>query len=236
MAVGFTDLRFETLRLLNETNLSVVGEIATGDGATGTAGATFTVSSNEGLVDYLNEGAIEMCRTCCYIAGLDTLAVTSRTTSYASTIVWFPTTARTASGRLTHCGEQELAMYDQDYMTTTGTPAYWYRHGPYDIGVYPVPTTSTNVIISGAAIPTPITIASGTFSFAPDDLLLKALPAYAAAKLALKNFDDPSLVGRSFWKDWYDMTRLTLWQQLDTSLKMPGGIFAVPPVNVSGGK
>jgi len=236
MPVGFTDLRFETLRLLNETDLSVVGEIATGDGATGTAGATYTISSDEGLVDYLNEGAIEMCRTCCYITGSQTIATSIRTLSYASSTVWFPTHARVGSARLIHCGEQELGMYDQDYPTVTGTPTYWYRVGPYDIGLYPVPTTSTNVVLTGAAIPAIITTASGTFSFAPDDVLLKALPAYAAAKLALKNFDDPSLVGRSFWKDWYDMARLTLWQQLDTSLKMPGGIFAVPPVNVSGGK
>lgn len=236
MAVGFSDLRFETLRLLNETNLSVVGEIATGDGATGTYGATYTVSSNDALVQYLNEAAKEMCRSCCYIAGSHTLAVTSRTGSYASSAVWFPITATIPAGRLIHCGEQELAMYDQDYMTTTGTPTYWYRIGPYNIGVYPVPTVSVNVTLTGAMTPADITTSTGDFSFAPDDVLLKALPCYAATKLALKNFDDPSLVGRAFWKDWYDMARVTLWQQLDTSLKMPGGIFAVPPINPSGGK
>jgi len=236
MAVSFSDLRYETLRLLNETNLSVVGEIATGDGATGLAGATYTVSSDVGLAEYLNEGAAEMCRTCCYISGSDNITVTTRTTSYSSSLIWFPTVARIAAGRLIHCGEQELAMYDQDYTTLTGAPTHWYRNGPYDLGVYPTPTTSTTVTITGAAIPTPITTSAGTFVFAPDDILLKALPCYAATKLALKNFDDPSLVGRSFWKDWYDMARLTLWQQLDTSLKMPGGIFAVPPVNISGGK
>ena len=236
MAVSFSDLRYETLRLLNETNLSVVGEIATGNGATGTAGATFTISSDEGLLDYLNEGAAEMCRTCCYIAGTYTGSTATRTLSYASASMWFPTHARVGSSRLVHCGEQELAMYDQDYPSTTGTPTYWYRVGPYDVGLYPVPTSSTSVVFTGAVIATPITTSSGTYNFAPDDILLKALPAYAAAKLALKNFDDPSIVGRSFWKDWYDMARLTLWQQLDTSLKMPGGIFAVPPVNISGGK
>jgi hypothetical protein len=75
---------------------------------------------------------------------------------------------------------------------------------------------------------------SGTFSFLPDDTLLKSLPAYAASKIALKNYDDPSLIGRAFWKDWYDLTRMTLWASLDASYKAPGGLFSVPPVPQSG--
>lgn len=238
MAVGFTDLRYETLRLLNETNLSVVAEIATGNGATGGPGptyTTYTISSDLGLLEYFNEAAAEMCRSCCYQASAATLTSSAtRTQSFASTVVWFPQTVVIAGTALTHCGEPELYAYKPSYVTDTGTPTHWYRSGPYDIGLYPTPSSAVTPAITGPSVVAPITEGSGAFAFAPDDILLKAIPAYAAGKVALKNFDDPSLVGRSFWKDWYDMSRLTLWQQLDSSLKMPGGPFAVPPVQVGG--
>lgn len=237
MAVGFSALRTETLRLLNETNLSVVGEVATGNGATGSGGATYTISSDQGLVDFLNEGAMEMCRTCCYQPATEALsATTSRSNTFADKTVWFPQIVTIGGSTLIHCGESELYAYNTSYVTSTGTPTHWYRIGPYNIGLYPTPSVSVTPSITGPSIVTKISTGSGDFSFAPDDILLKALPAYAAAKIALKNFDDPSLVGRSFWKDWYDMSRLTLWQQLDASLKMPGGPFAVPPVMPAGGK
>lgn len=235
MAVSFSDLRYETLRLLNETNLSVVGEIATGNGATGVGSATYTISSDEGLLDYLIEGAHEMCRSCCYQTATVALSTgTARIRSYAHTEIWFPQIASIAGVPLIHCGEPELYVYDTSYTITTGTPTHWFRSGPYDIGLYKAPATTVIVTLTGASTPPLITTASGTYSFAHDDILLKALPCYAAGKLALKNFDDPSLVGRSFWKDWYDIARLTLWQQLDNSLKMSGGPFAVPPVQLGG--
>jgi hypothetical protein len=235
MAVSFSDLRYETLRLLNETDLSVVGEIATGNGATGSGGATYTISSNEGLLDYLIEGANEMCRSCCYQTATVALTTsTARVRSFADTVIWFPQIASIGGTALIHTGEPELYAYDTSYTLTTGTPTHWFRSGPYDIGLYKTPTSTVIVTLTGASTPTAILTGSGTYSFAPDDVLLKALPCYAASKLALKNFDDPSLVGRSFWKDWYDIARLTLWQQLDNSLKMSGGPFAVPPVQLGG--
>ena len=63
MALGFSVLRNEVLKLLNETNASVVGELATG------VGGTATVTSDSTILDYLNEGAEEMTRTCCYEQG-----------------------------------------------------------------------------------------------------------------------------------------------------------------------
>jgi len=65
---------------------------------------------------------------------------------------------------------------------------------------------------------------------------MQALPAYAARKIALKNYDDPSIVGRTFWGDWYDQVRMQLWTKLDSSYKGPNGIFSVPPVMSAGGK
>jgi hypothetical protein len=229
MALGFSVLRNETLKLLNETNASVVGELATG------VGGTATVASDATILDYLIEGSKEMARTCCYDQSTIQIAsTTARLNSYAQSVVWYPQIVSIASTVLTHCGEHELQAFNSNYLNTTGTPLYWYRAGPYHVGLYPKPSTGVVVDITGAAIPPVITTSSGTYSFAPDDILLKALPAYAAAKIAMKNYDDPSLVGRAFWKDWYDMSRMTLWAQLDTSYKAPGALFAIPPVAPSG--
>ena len=315
MALGFTALRTETLRLLNETNTSVVAELASGVGGAAEA------LSDVALLNYLNEGALEMSRTCILIEGNITVSsTTSRLNSTLGTIMWYPFTVSTAAARLTHCGEMELHAYDQSYTATTGVPTNWYRSGVYNIGLYPTPTTAVTLTVTGATTPTPLAytgitgyvlatvtistatitatntfavnqavvfrtstvtnivagttyyvIATGlsptgfqistsvggavltptggtagtfsveatptdtnTFSFLPDDTLLKALPAYAASKIALKNYDDPSLIGRAFWKDWYDLTRMSLWAALDASYKAPGGLFSVPPIPQSG--
>jgi len=315
MALGFTALRAETLRLLNETNTSVIGELSSG------VGGTFESSSDNAILTYVNEAALEMCRSCVFLESNITIAsTTSRLNSTLSTIMWYPMSVSTATTRLVHCGEMELQAYDQSYVATTGTPVNWYRNGVYNIGLYPTPTTPVTLTVTGATTPTTISYTGvtgyvnatvaigtatitganifaanqavvfrtstvtnivagttyyviatglsatgfqisasvgggaitptggtggtfsveaiptdvGTYSFLPDDSLLKALPSYAASKLALKNYDDPSLIGRAFWKDWYDLTRMTLWAALDASYKAPGGLFAIPPVPQAG--
>jgi len=71
MALGFTALRTETLRLLNETNTSVVAELASGVGGAAEA------LSDVALLNYLNEGALEMSRTCTLIEGNITVSSTT---------------------------------------------------------------------------------------------------------------------------------------------------------------
>lgn len=229
MSLGFTDLRNEALKLLNETNTSVVGELASG------VGTSATVVSDSTILDYINEAAKEMCRTCVYEqATIPVSTTTSRLNGIHATVVWFPITVSIAGTPLIHCGEQELRNYDFSYVTTSGIPTNWYRAGEWHVGLYPVPSPAVTLSVTGAATPTAITIASGSYAFVPDDIMLKAVPSYVAAKLALKNFDDPSLVGRAFWKDWYDIARMNLWMQLDASLRQPGGPFPNPPVMASG--
>jgi len=306
MAKGFTDLKNETLRLLNETGDSVIAEIPDGIGGT-------TSSNDAGILQYLNDAAFDMCRTCVYLP--TTLSVsthTGRTYDFSASTLASPITVHIngASTPILHCGENELRSYDLAYTSIAGTPTYWYEAGYNNIGFYPVPATNTTFIARGAGLPTKLfalnaTVAIGnvvitgansftagqeivfqsstvtnivagttyyvlptsltssqfqisatsggttitptggtggtfvaygnSFSFISDDLLMQALPAYAARKIALKNYDDPSIVGRAFWGDYYDQVRMQLWTKLDSSYKAPNGIFSVPPV-VSGGK
>ena len=233
MAKAFADLRNETLRLLNESADSVIAELPSG------TGSTATLSNDLGILQYLNEGAYDLCRTCVYLPFELTVAShTGRTYDYSATRLVAPLTITVNAGTtpIIHCGENELRSYNLSYMTTTGTPTYWYEAGYNNIGFYAVPTTSISFIASGAGLPTEITTSSGSFSFMSDDLLMQALPAYAARKIALKNYDDPSILGRSFWGDWYDQVRMQLWTKLDPSYKGPNGIFSVPPVMSAGGK
>jgi hypothetical protein len=308
MAKGFTDLKIETLRLLNETNDSVIAEVPAGDGSTPTA------SNNAGILQYLNEAAFDLCRTCVYLPTTLTVAShTGRTYDFSDSALVAPITIHINSSTtpITPCGENELRSYDLSYTTTTGTPTYWYEAGYNNIGFYAVPSTSISFTARGAGLPTKLTSISatvaignplitgnntfvagqeivfdtstvtnitagatyyvlaaslsstqfqisstvggtaitptggaggtfiaygGSFSFISDDLLLQALPAYAARKIALKNYDDPSIVGRAFWGDWYDQVRMQLWMRLDPSYKAPNGIFSVPPVMSGGGK
>jgi hypothetical protein len=225
MALGFTVLRNEALKLLNETNTSVVGELASG------IGGTSTVASDDTILDYINEATKEMCRTCVYEqATISITSTTARLNGIHSTVVWYPISVSVSGVPLIHCGEQELRSYDLNYVSTTGVPTHWYRGGEWHIGVYPTPSPAVTLSVTGASAPASITAVSGTISIVPDDILLKAIPAYVAGKLALKNFDDPSIIGRSFWKDWYDLSRMNLWMQLDASLRAPGGPFSNPPV------
>lgn len=229
MALDFNALRLEALKLLNETQTSVVGELANG------IGGSATVTSDLTIADYINEAAKEMCRSCVYEpATISVTSTTARLNALSSTTVWFPMTVSVGGTPLTHCGEPELRVYDYTYITTSGIPTHWYRAGEWNVGIYPVPSPAVTLSITGASVPASIASGSGTLSFAPDDVLLKAIPCYVAAKLALKNFDDPSLVGRAFWKDWYDIARMNLWLQLDPSLRMPGCPFPTPPVGAGG--
>jgi len=308
MAVDFTELKVETLRLLNETNDSVIAEVPAGDGTTPTA------SNNAGILQYLNDAAFDLCRTCVYLP--TTLSVgshTGRTYDFSASALAFPITIHINGTTipLTRCGENELRSYDLNYTITSGEPTYWYEAGYSNIGFYSVPSTAISFIARGAGLPTKLTsslatiaigtatitgansfvanqeivfdtstvtnivagvtyyvsavslttsgfqisatsggasiiptggtggtftVYSGSFSFLSDDLLMQALPAYAARKIALKNYDDPSIVGRTFWGDWYDQIRMQLWMRLDPSYKGPNGIFSVPPVMSAGGK
>jgi hypothetical protein len=232
MAKGFVDLKNETLRLLNEPFDSVIAELPDGVGGV-------TTSSNDVILQYLNDAAFELCRTCVYLPTTLTVGShTGRTYDFNSSVLAFPITihVNSAADPIIRCGEMELRSYDLSYTTTVGEPTYWYEAGYNNIGFYPVPSSSIAFTARGAGLPTAITAASGTFSFISDDLLMQALPCYAARKIALKNYDDPSIVGRAFWGDWYDQVRIQLWTRLDPSYKAPNGIFAVPPVAQAGGK
>jgi hypothetical protein len=235
-----TTLIAEVIRLLNESDTSSVGEVGNGSG-------TVTVDTTTTITDYLNEAIKETCRTCLYVPAKGTVTQTEHIINLSdisclgpyvptapntvndATALWFPLTVQAGSTNLVHCSEPTLRAYSPSYETdATGTPKYWFRQGNYNIQVYPKPTASTVFTVYGAGVVG--NIGADTLTIIPDDLQLKMWASYAAYKIALKNTDDPSVAQRAFWSNWYNESRMRLWGQLDTFLKMPGSPFAIPPV------
>lgn len=233
-------LTSEVLRLLNEATNSSIGEVGDGSG-------TVTTTTSATIEAYLNEAIKETCRTCIYVPAKGTITqsnpiinlssisldedyiLTDDETVNDASSMWFPLTVQSGLTNLTHCSEPSLRAYDPSFeATAVGTPKYWYRSGDYGIRVYPAPSASTTFTVYGCGVLGDISATSITVI--PDDLQLKMWASYAAYKLALKNTDDPSVAQRAFWGNWYNETRMRLWSQLDTFLRMPGSPFAIPPV------
>ena len=230
----------ETIRLLNESTDTSLGEVGDGSG-------NVTTTSIATIEDYLNEAVQECCRTCIYVPAKGSITQTSAIVNMSDIIcdgtyvptqpntvndalaIWFPLTVMAGSTALVHCSEPTLRAYSPSFESdATGTPKYWFRQSDYTIRIYPTPATSTTFTVYGAG--TVGGLSADTLTIIPDDIQLKMFPAYAAYKLVLKNTDDPSIAARSFWGNWYNESRMRLWSQLDHFLKMPGSPFAIPPV------
>lgn len=236
----------ETLRLLNESLNSSLGEL--GDGT----GLVQTITSTT-INDYLNEAVAETCRSCIYVPAKGTVTQTNpiinlhdltMSSTYVETPLspnesndavgmWFPLTVVAGSTSLVHCSEPTLRAYNPTFEAdATGTPKYWYRNGQNNIRVYPAPSTSTAFTIYGCGTIAPLVALNTSINITiiPDDVQLKMWASYAAYKLALKNTDDPSVAQRAFWGNWYNEARMRLWASMDHWLKLPGSPFAIPPV------
>jgi len=160
MAKAFAELKTEVIRLLNETGDTVVAEIPDGVGGT-------TATNNAGILQYLNDAAFELCRTCVYLPATLTVAYhTGRTYDFSSSAMVFPITVHINANAspLTRCGENELRSYDLSYTTTAGEPTYWYEAGYNNIGFYAVPTTSIAFTARGAGLPSKLSSVTATVS------------------------------------------------------------------------
>lgn len=237
----------ETLRLLNESLDSSLGELGDGTGLVDTLTDTT-------VTDYLNEAIAETCRTCVYIPAkgssasqtnpiinlhdltIDSAYVLSPlgiNESNDATSIWFPLTVVAGSTSLVHCSEPTLRAYSPTFEAdAAGTPKYWYRNGQNSIRVYPAPSAGTVFTVYGCGVIADL-VANNTsvnVTILPEDVQLKMWASYAAYKIALKNTDDPSVAQRAFWGNWYNEARMRLWAGMDHFLKLPGSPFAIPPV------
>lgn len=236
----------ETLRLLNESLDSSLGEF--GDGAGG-----IDIGTDVTINDYLNEAIAETCRTCIYVPAKGAITQTNPIINLHSltlnstyvdtplapneindaTSLWFPLSVVAGTTSLTHCSEPTLRAYSPTFEAdATGTPKYWYRNGQNSIRVYPAPSASTTFTVYGCGTIADLTPndTSVNVTIIPDDLQIKMWASYAAYKIALKNTDDPSVAQRALWGNWYNEARMRLWAGLDHFLKTPGSPYAIPPV------
>lgn len=239
MSVTLATLRNDALLLLNEASNSVIGDLPDGTGGVTTA-STAIIDS------FINEAAAELARSCVYISGSGIVSNFSGTEcNYASTSVWYPmavhlvTVGAGSITRLTHTSELRARAWWPQYESltsavtlpnghSTSSPFFWWRKADQKLYIFPS-ATNVDVNINGAILPPAIT-SDVSASFLPDDVLRNTLPVYAAMKLAMKNLDDPSLASRiQLWQTWWFDTCIGLYNRLDSSLKLDGGPYVVPP-------
>lgn len=249
MAVTLTALQLETYRLLNENSNTTLGEVGDGSGSSGSLAS----SSATTITQWLNEGVYDFVRACVPMNATATVSQAASTprvaytgltmaAAYSSTLVylWYATSLSIGGTAVTFCGENELRLYNPalENVANSVTTLYWYRHGDHGVGIYPARTSTTTITVNGYALPKILGDGSGStvtsYSFLPDDLMLRAFPAYAAAKIAMKNTDDPGMLDRMVWKDWYEQAKAEQWESLDSSLRAPGGPFSNVPLLLRG--
>jgi hypothetical protein len=237
------NLRNDTLILLNEigtVTTNVIGALPT------STGGSEIVTTETTIDQYINEAAAEMARSCVYIPvsgtkSAHTGSVVDLSGLTTNTTIWFPMSVSVGSSFLQHTSDTRIRAWQPNFETFTGSftlpngasttsPTYWYKRQLQTIGIFPTVATSSTITVYGAGLPPTITTSVDAV-FAPDDILRNCLPVYAAFKLAMKNIDDPSLAARvQLWQQWWFDTKQSLWNQLDSSLKMDGSPYQTPPV------
>lgn len=245
MAQTIQTIRKEVYKLLNEATNSTVGALSTGLGTVASGD-----DSDSNINKFIMEGVAELCRSCVAIPASGTIAYganirTKQLSDLSITLpvsgqLWFPSDVYLAGTRLTHASESSIRAHDLGYAAnitaTTTSVTHWYRHDNYAISLYPYCSASLTITVYGYGMPdTELSGIAGTdnlksFSFLPDDILRQALAAYAANRIVMKNVDDPTIAERSFLNAMYNNIRMTLYAQLDSGLRTPGGPFAIPPV------
>jgi hypothetical protein len=232
------NLRNDVLILLNEigtVTTNVIGALPT------STGGSDIVTTETTIDQFINEAAAEMARTCVYIPTTVTISGhTGSVVSLSSSSIWWPMSVTAGTTLLQHTSDLRLRAWQPNFETfsgtltlpnggTTTTPYYWYRRQPQTVGIFPTVASSTNIVVYGAGLPPTITAVADAV-FAQDDILRNTLPVYAAYKLAMKNLDDPSLSARiQVWQQWWFDSTQSLWNQLDSSLKMEGSPYQIPP-------
>lgn len=150
-------------------------------------------------------------------------------TRAAGNIPWAVRGAKYSSTALVYCDRTALERHDRDWMTTANaTPSYWYNDGNLAIGLYAKPSSAGTVTVDTYDIPTPLVSTTDTIPGVPDDLT-DLIVFYAAAKVAYKNLEDPSLAPRAKeWQAQYDAGRMDLWRKLSPSIQRAH--YPTPPM------
>lgn len=206
MAVTVTQLIQNTLREISEATNSSLGVV--GDGA-----GTDTVSTTTTLYDYITQAVVDWCEVAWPIPGtasLTTWAADTRTQMLHSL------TLPSGQGRLhaitaVALGSPLVAMdrislealrgnFPSMEFDASGTSLYYYAETSF-VGVYPPPGSAVAAAFRGYCVPVKAGATDGaaitsSYSFAPDDMLLRVIPPKAACLLAEKSFEDPSVFGR----------------------------------------
>lgn len=229
MSTTLTTLQQETRRRLNEAANSSASALESG------TSSTPTITSDNGLTEYINQAQELISRLCVPVYDTATLSYTSGT-AQARLATFTPTTtgqipwavleAKFGSSALTWLS---LGIYNLYYSTSitdsNGTPLYYFTTDD-SIGIRPVPSSTGTVTIRCYSYPARLSSGSDAVSFLADaetPLIVRG----ACWLVCVKNLDDASLGAREavFRRDFgADMDKH--WERLDEGTR---AFFRVRP-------
>jgi len=221
MAVTLATLQNDTLNYLNEALNSPAGALQSGTGGTPTQATPVTIA------DYLNKAAARVARSCWALFDTATITVAApgsagefnipfnTLTSGVYGSIWAARSVYFGSTLLTRISRKFVESNYPTYpIDANGTPIYWYPTGVAGIGLVPKPSTSTLVSVNGLALPPALVNQGDTVTWIDADLA-RYLPYYAAAYIAKKNLEDPSLASRAdLWMAEFDRGMMEIFERL----------------------
>ena len=193
MAVLLSSLIQDVKSRLGETNSTRAAQLDSG------VDTTPLVTSDGTITNYLNEAAADVARWTWPITGSATvtLSIGSAGVPYSTLIdsigrqVHLAQTVVAGGTLLVEAAEQILRRWLGADFQSVGAPLYWYDSG-VGIGLDTEVVSSTSLTATGFVLPRPMAESSDAVDGLPDDLA-KLLVFYAAAMVAAKNAEDPSL-------------------------------------------
>ncbi|HEY3332580.1 MAG TPA: hypothetical protein VGK19_21295 [Capsulimonadaceae bacterium] len=193
MPVTLESLIKDVKSRLGETNTTRAAQLDSG------VDATPVISTDDAITAYLNEAASDLARWSWPIPGsaianvdagvvrvaFDTLTDTADRCLHTAVGVSM------AGVALRESSQPILRHWQEAQFQAAGTPRYWFVDGD-GIGLDKAPTDAFDLTVRGFLLPRPLAEPSDTVDSLPDDLT-PLLVFYAAAMVAAKNAEDPSL-------------------------------------------
>jgi hypothetical protein len=171
------DLVNDTKTRLNLPQDTTAGQFNNG------SGNTVITTTDATITQYLNDAIADICRRCYPFYGEKTITNAPAVTvgsraggivSFADLAsgtgprVWAVNAAAWNNAEMYHTSLTALKVWKTDYLTGSGTPAYWYEQGTAAIGLYPAPAASGALWVSGLAIPALLVNLTDVCPLAPD--------------------------------------------------------------------
>lgn len=211
------DVINDVLSLLGEDSNSTAGDLRSG------TGASSTISTAQTITQYVNESCAELARGAYPVNDYGIFTLPSGSASFSFTalttttgnVIWAPRGVAWNGIALDRCSRTAAELWSPSWTTdANATPAYWYPQGTDGVGLSPKPSSSSTVTVYGVAIPKLLANTTDPLNWLQPDLV-KLIEFRTAARLAMRNAEDPSLGPRAeLWNAEWEAGKQALLSRL----------------------